>query len=222
LKLLEWAHAGSTRNLNQPVRPHAVILWNKKDRMTAEHLWLSRNATAEHIANENINLTPGYRKYTEYWNRNHKGQTINLQRLLDCYYSSVHVLLVPNLSSYDIIDEQRKQLDRIIRKCCAESYQVKERCRALLNSDDFRLLVSQALDHFSRELDKPFDFAKASLDLRPVPTSLKDNIVIFADLVAHRLGLQADTEKLFTNFTSLVASCILLDISRQRRKGPHE
>jgi len=85
--------------------------------------------------------------------------------------------------------------------------------------------VSQAINHFSHDLGEPFDLAKASLALRPVPNLLKDNIIISADIVARNLGLQKDTEKLLSKFTNLVASCILLDISKaaaQRSGNPLE
>ena len=84
--------------------------------------------------------------------------------------------------------------------------------------DQFQMYLSLAFDHFSETLEEPFDYVKASLQLRPPPETLADNVLEFTLLVAKE---RVDIEQVFvrSGLTDLVASCIMLDSARKRHFG---
>jgi len=142
----------------------------------------------------------------------------DMDELFRCYYSSVHVIRLPDKSRYQLLDQQRSELYAIIEQCCASSYKKKD-TRMLPDVDEFGLYLSLAFEHFSHTLSEPFDYVQASMKYQPPPISMADNLRVFVRLVDRHLGTPGDVEKLFTRITGVVASSLLLESLRKRHFG---
>ena len=219
-KLLDWAAANYTRSISNPDKPHAIIALNKSDSSTPDDQWSSVNATGILLssANAQINQNPTFAKYIRNW-RSSQIDINSMHDLLKCYYSTVHVIRLPNKSRYRLLDQQRNELHRLITECCATSYKMKSERHILPDVDELALYLSLAFDHFSNSLEEPFDFVQASLRYQPAPETFADCLFVFAKELAKSRGLNGQIELLFEQLTQLIASCLLLDSMRKQRIG---
>lgn len=147
------------------------------------------------------------------------GRTIRTTKdLLECYYSSITVVRIPEKGRYMLMDKQVKRLHTEILVRCSQSHYVKNKVRMLSISEDLQLYLQVAFDHFSQSLDIPFDFVKVALRVNPIPSDFSGNIVKFAVAIKDRHpGWKVI--KIFKRLSPMLASCIMLDIHRQRRPG---
>src|ERR1700753_3562654 len=86
----------------------------------------------------------------------------------------------PERGRPNLINEQLKKLYIEITETSEVSRASKHRVRMLLNSDDLQPYLQYAFDHFSRDLDRPFDFVQASFANNPIPPSFGGNILKLA------------------------------------------
>lgn len=219
-KLLHWADANYSRSINLPCKPHAIIALNKSLNTTPDEQWDSLRATKGLMdaMKPQLRRNKTFRKYVDKW-KNTGTPIPNMESLLRCYYSDVHVIRLPQKSRFDRLDKQRGELRRVIEECCQISLENKKEFKMLPNVDQFGIYLSLAFDHFSTTLDEPFDHVKASMRFQPPPDTLHDGLLAFSLLVAESLGINGNIEQLFNKLCPMVASCLMLDAVRKQRFG---
>jgi hypothetical protein len=218
--LLEWANANYPKATNLPSKPHAVIALNKSDHMTPDDQWSSINATANLLKSTTaqINKNSTFRRYADKW-KSYQSRVRDMEDLLKCYYSTVHVVRLPDKSRFQRMHDQREELYSVIINCCKDSHETKMERNMLPDVDEFGLYLSLAFDHFSESLDEPFDFVAASLKYQPVPDSMQDNMKRFVFAIGETQGMRGRISELFTMLTPMIASCLMLDSARKQRIG---
>ncbi|ETI24750.1 hypothetical protein G647_04120 [Cladophialophora carrionii CBS 160.54] len=223
-RLLEWADANYSRSINQPTKPHAIVALNKSNPKTPEDQWNTVNATAHLLttASAKIDENKTFVRYAKMRKKASLSRIDNMHDLLRCYYSTVHVVRIPEKSRYHKLDQQRRQLLQVIEDCCTIAFKDKQEREMLTDVDDFGLYLSLAFDHFSETLDKPFDFIEASLKRNPLSASFADNVLAFARRMAVHKNCEGQIVELFAYLTPFVASCILLESARKKRIGRPE
>lgn len=92
----------------------------------------------------------------------------------------------------------------------------------LLNSDELQPYLQYAFDHFSRDLERPFDFVQASFTNNPIPSNFGGNVLKMAINIMDVWKDKLDGPSIFKELSFMVASCIMLDSSRHRTLGPAE
>ncbi|KAE8449132.1 hypothetical protein EG329_008516 [Mollisiaceae sp. DMI_Dod_QoI] len=221
-KLLDWASASIEKSLNQPALPHVIIALNATDLKIDEKQWDVQEATRILMSDIEgaISRVPRFREYALLWRQ--AGRSIRTTKdLLECYYSSVTVVRIPTHGRYMLIDEQIRKLHSEIRKCCDASYWTKKRVRMLSNDEKLQVYLQSAFDHFSQNLDVPFDFVKEAVKNNPIPRDFGGNILKLAIAVRdhNRFVNPYDGPKIFTELSHMVASCLMLNSARQSLLG---
>jgi hypothetical protein len=89
--------------------------------------------------------------------------------------------------------------------------------RLLLSSDQLNPYLQFAFQHFSTNLDMPFDFVRASSAFNQIQSHFNPILCLIKDYRANSPHL--DVMDLFMNVAPLVASAILLDIVRRELRG---
>ncbi|KAK6220922.1 hypothetical protein LQW54_001842 [Pestalotiopsis sp. IQ-011] len=219
-KLLEWADQNHSSSINLPSKPHAVIALNKSNNSTADDQWNRATATEGFLnsMDKQLRNNPTFERYVKKWQDSGKDITL-MREMFECYYAGVHVMRLPDKSRYQKLHEQRNVLYNTIVERCESSFEKRKNCHMLADVDQFGLYLSLAFDHFSETLDEPFDYVQASRKHRPPPETMSENIFDFVELLAQKLGLEGEIERLFGDATDFVASCIMLDASRKQLLG---
>jgi hypothetical protein len=88
----------------------------------------------------------------------------------------------------------------------------------LSNAEELNVYLQCAFDHFSHDLDTPFNFMDAGFKISAVPLDLGGNIWKLA-VAIKKSGRFTDPRNIFKELSWFVASCISLDIVRQGLKG---
>ena len=218
MRLLDWAYASNDSVTNQSVLPHAVVVLNKTPASVNEADFDVRVCTDTiSAANDQIlELNPDISHHVKMWRQN--GRDIkNTKDLLHCYYSSFKVIRIPEKGRDMLINKQVEVLHHEIEICCRQSHASKVRARRDLNVDEFGECLQTGLDHFSSNLDQPFDFLEFSWNLNPIPPGFGGNILRLALIIKDRKDMSGD--KIFNHLSHMVASCIMLDCIRYRIKG---
>jgi hypothetical protein len=218
-KLLSWASASMEKSLNQPTLPHAVIALNATDMEVDPQEWEPDHATKALMSTVAgaIHRDSTYRGLADTWID--QGRRVNTMKdLLECYYSSVTVVRIPIKGRYMKIDEQIDKLHRVITQRCAESFRAKRRSRMLSNSEELNTYLQCAFDHFSGDLDTPFNFMDVAFKITPIPQDFGGNILKLA-VAIRNCGRFSDPRNIFKELGFMVASCVLLDCARHNLKG---
>ena len=181
-----------------------------------------KKATRKFLADveTSIDRVPAFQAELEFWRT--KGYSIRTTKdLLERYYSSITVVRIPAKGRYMLIDEQVAKLHTEIVVRCSQSHYMKKKVRMLSDSDDLQLYLQLAFDHFSQNLDDPFNFVKVALKINPIPSDFGGNILKLAVAIQdhHPSWIVAE---IFENLSLMVASCIMLDIHRHRRLGQYQ
>lgn len=208
------------KSLNQPTLPHAVIALNATDMEINEEEWDPEFATKALLSSvaEAAHRDPSYQRLLDVWAR--RGKVIHTMKdLLECYYSSVTVVRIPVKGRYMKIDDQVRKLRNLLQKRCVESSRTKLKSRMLSNSEELNMYLQCAFDHFSQDLDTPFNFMDVAFRINPIPSDFGGNILKLA--VAIKDSKYSDPRNIFRELSFMVASCILLDCSRHNLKGKH-
>ncbi|EXF82920.1 hypothetical protein CFIO01_01290 [Colletotrichum fioriniae PJ7] len=222
-KLLEWGSASIDKSLNQPALPHAVIVLNATDNVDDDE-WNIETATARLLDDISgaIFREPRFEEQARLWQN--IGRTINTTKdLLDCYYASITVIRVPSRGRYMLMDDQMGKLFELINKRCQASLLTKKRVRMLATADKLQVYLHAAYDHFSRDLDTPFDFVKEALKHNPIPQDFSGNILNLAISISNNSTQIAQqgggTQRIFEKMVPMISSCIMLDSVRQNILG---
>ena len=222
-KLIQWASASFEKSLGQPALPHVIIALNATDLSIDRSQWDVEEATRKFFSDVEACIEGSVRRNSvlsmqiDEWRR--KGRLVNTTKdLLECYYSSVTVVRIPTKGRYLLIDQQVGRLQTEIMIKCNESLYKKRRVRMLSNSDDLQLYLELAFDHFSQNLMAPFNFVEVGLKINPIPMHFGGNIQKLAITTKERHP-NFTVALVFSHLSLMVASCIMLDIHRNRRLG---
>jgi hypothetical protein len=167
-----------------------------------------------------IDRDPRVRKYAREWRlRGARIQTT--QDLLRCFYSSITVIRIPIKGRYMLLEDQVTKLRKEIVRCCNDSLEAKKQARMLANGQKLQIYLQSAFDHFSQDLDTPFDFVQEAIKINPLPRDFCGNIIKLAIAIRDYSNFRdrADVPRIFQELSHMVASCIVLDSIRQGLPG---
>ena len=88
----------------------------------------------------------------------------------------------------------------------------------LSNSEELNVYLQSAFDHFSQDLNTPFNFMDVAFRINPIPQDFGGNILKLAVAIMKSKRF-TDPRIIFEKLSFMVASCILLDCERQGLKG---
>lgn len=214
--------------VNQPVLPHVIIVLNATDANIDERLWDPERSTSELLEDYkySVDRVPTFREHLARLEILGK-KPRTTKELLEYYYSSVTVVRIPIKGRYMQIDGQVGKLQQVISDKCAFSYEQKRSVRMLLNTEKLPQYINAAYDHFSQDLDSPFDFLEEARRHAPLPQDFGGHILnliitmyhsgIFTPL--HRQGLIYRAETLLDAMSLPIASCIILAATRDKTQG---
>lgn len=218
-KLIGWASASFEKSVGQPALPHIVIALNATDLGIDAIQWDVEEATKKLLTDieSSINGIPALQDHVDAWRT--IGRVVNTTKdLLECYYSSVTVVRIPAKGRYMLMDQQVEKLHTEILVKCNQSHYKKRKVRMLSNSEDLQLYLQLAFDHFSQDLETPFNFVEVALKINPIPLDFSGNILKLAIFIRNRHASWKVVD-IFERLSLMVASCIMLDIHRHRRLG---
>ena len=221
-KFIAWASESFEKSLGQPALPHVIIVLNATDLAIDASQWDVTEVTWKFLSDveTSIERIPDLQAQLAYWRA--EARSIKTTKdLLECYYSSITVVRIPAKGRYMLMDEQVAKLHTEIVVKCSQAHYKKKKVHMLSNSEDLQLYLQLAFDHFSRNLDEPFNFVKDALKVNPIPSDFGGNILKLAVAIKdhHPLWKLA---KIFEHLSLMVASCIMLDIDRHRRLGKRQ
>ncbi|KAI0871339.1 hypothetical protein GGS24DRAFT_492309 [Hypoxylon argillaceum] len=222
-RLIKWGAASIDKSINQPVLPHAIIVLNATDTNVDEKEWDVSKATQMLLSDisDAIRREPVLQQYVQIWRQ--RGRHLNTTKeLLECYYASISVVRIPYKGSYMLMDEQAGKLSDLIKDRCAAAHAKKKQVRMLANTEKLQFYLQAAFDHFTRDLNTPFDFVKEMLRHSPASRNFEGNILGLALMIkenALRLEVRNDAEQIFRAIGPMIASCVMLDAVRQKLPG---
>ncbi|KAI1266454.1 hypothetical protein F5Y18DRAFT_416320 [Xylariaceae sp. FL1019] len=222
-KLIKWGAASIDKSINQPVLPHAIIVLNATDTNVDDKEWDVAKATQMLMSDihDAIRREPVLQQYAQVWSQ--RGRRLNSTKdLLECYYASISVVRIPYKGSYMLMDEQAAKLSDLIKDRSAASHAKKRQMRMLATTEKLQFYLQAAYDHFTRDLNTPFDFVKEMLRHSPISRNFEGNILNLALLIKNSSAYPAlyqDAEQIFRVIGPMVASCIMLDAVRQKLPG---
>ncbi len=218
-KLIAWASESYEKSIGQPALPHIIVVLNATDLAIDANQWDVTEATHKFLTDveTSIERIPALQAQLAYWRL--AARSIKTTKdLLECFYSSITIVRIPAKGRYMIMEEQvAKFYSQIVDKC-SQSHYAKRKAHMLSNSDDLQLYLQLAFDHFSQNLDDPFDFVKVALKINPIPSDFSGNILRLAVAIKDHYPMRKVAD-IFERLSPIVASCIILDIHRHRRLG---
>lgn len=235
-QLVNWAARSLDKSVNQPSFPHIVIVLNATDVNINERLWDPEQATQELLDDYkySVHNVPALQEHLA--SLKFQGKEVHTTKeLLECYYSSVTVVRIPTKGRDMQIDEQLRKLQYAINKGCYRSYAHKKQIRMLLNSERLPQYVNAAYDHFSQNLDTPFDFVEEARRHAPLPQDFEGHILNFIRTVhstSFKYGVGRTTavyhdsaygiNTLLKQLSKPIASCVILAAMRDDTQGKFE
>lgn len=222
-KLLKWGAASIDKSLNQPVLPHAVIVLNATEPNIDEKEWDVEVATQMLMSDIQgaVLREPVVQDYVQQWRKQGK-HVSTTKELLECYYASVSVIRVPYKGSYMLMNEQAGKLADLIRDRAQLSHLRKKRVRMLATPEKLQFFLHAAFDHFTKDLDTPFDFIKETLRHSPVSRNFEGNILNLALAIRDRTSndkIKNNAKQILRAMVPIIASCVMFDTVRQNLLG---
>ncbi|QIW99361.1 hypothetical protein AMS68_004879 [Peltaster fructicola] len=216
--LLSWANAAIQTSSNQPVLPHAIIVFNAMDHNTPEERWDPDTATSRVLESmADCVSNPTFKRYTAFWESRDK-RIHDFKHLLESFYGSIKVVYVPTGDRPNLLKVQLQRLHDLIHHASNTALEKKAVLRMLSDSEEFDSFLVRAFDHFACNFEKPFDFVQASFARSPVPNNFAGNIMKLACQVMDRWPRKGG-HNIFDELSYLIASCIMLDVTRNKIKG---
>lgn len=197
--------------------PHVIVALNAADFNVSDEEWDENNATANllNAVRNSWYRRPSISDLAETWRR--RGRIIRtISDLIHCYYSSFTVVRIPVEGRYNLLKDQLDKLSANITNCCEASFRGKRRARMLLNSDELGMFLQSAFDHFSQDLENPFNFIEVSLRNNPIPKDFGGNVLQLA-IAVQQADRNTYGEWIFGRLSYVVASSVLLDCVRNRK-----
>jgi hypothetical protein len=221
-KLLHWGATSVDKSLNQPVLPRAIIVFNATENVDDKE-WDVGTATSMLMDDIKgaIHREPAMAEYVEEWRERGKRIT-STEQLLACYYASVSVIRIPSGGSYMRMDDQAGKLFDLIKTRCSEALLQKKQVRMLANAEMPQFYLQASYDHFTHNLEAPFDFVKEALRQSPVPRNFEGNILNLAVSIkdlARNKALRENAKLIFLTLGPMIASFVMFDAVRQNLLG---
>ena len=222
-KLVSWAAAALETSSNQPVLPHAIIVLNETNPAEVDaNAWNMEHSTESLLRQfaSNIHSNKIFSTYAKFW-RDRNRDIDSAQDLLLSYYESIRIVRTPSAHDPDRMALQIDTLAKTIKAACKSSREDKEKLRMLVDADQLDPYLQYAFDQYAASLDKPFDFIQASYRDSPIPHDFAGRIL---KLVINMMSLRphATAPQLFTDLSSMVASCMMLETVRSEIPGTAE
>lgn len=218
-RLIEWASAALEKSTNQPVLPHVIIVLNASENAIDAAQWDADFATSWLLRSVGEALTkPSLKEYARLRTGSNR-EIRTAEDLLLSYYCSVRVVRIPTKGRPQLINGQVGKLYQEIVQGCNQSRASKRKVRMLLGADELQPYLQDAFDHFSSNLEIPFDFVKASFLHNPIPADFGGNILTLAIRLMQVFENRLDAVGIFKELSPMVASCIMLDSARHKTKG---
>ena len=159
-----------------------------------------------------------FTEFADFWRKRNRAIE-SVWDLVLSYYSSIRVVRIPTNGRPKLINEQILKLYKEIKADCDSSRRGRRSLRMLLDADDLQHYLQYAFDHFADDLERPFDFVKASFANSPIPLDFGGNILKLAINVMEVWPNKLDGPLIFMELSYIVASCIMLDIARHKNRG---
>ena len=195
-----------------------MIIINAVDNGTHEQ-WLDP-VTATHTLlddiKDSVEKNPAFYRWTLDW-RDKNRQIDSTKDLLLAYYTDIKIVFVPDKGHPKLVYKQYRKIYKEIEAAALRSAKRRRSARLLLSSDQFNPYLKFAFDHFSRTLDVPFDFVRASSAINQLQPQFNPILCLIKDYRA--AWPNNDVFHLFNNVSPLVASSIMLDVARRQLKG---
>ncbi|KAK6342107.1 hypothetical protein TWF730_001585 [Orbilia blumenaviensis] len=219
-RLLLWAEAALEKASNQPILPYAIIVMNSLPNDTAEPFWNTDIATKSVLGEVNSGFlqNPKFKRFISRWN-SLGAKVRNVEDLLKCHYDHVRIVRIPRKGRSNLIKDQVSLLYEEIKKGVQHAHKMKRRRRMLVNAVTLQTHLQSAYDHFADSLDTPFDFVKSTFAHSPIPSDFGGNILKLI-LEVKRCNIdKQDGKWILQQVAPMVASCILLDATREKIVG---
>jgi hypothetical protein len=198
--------------------PFAIIVINAVDNRSDEK-WLDVVTATHNLLDDlkdSVESNPAFYKWASYWRENNR-QIDTTKDLLLAYYTNVKIIFVPDKGHPKLVYRQYLKLYNEIQDAVMRSQRRRRDARLLLSSDQLNPYLQFAFEHFSKNLELPFDFVKASSAFNQIQSHFNPILCLIKDYRASSPHL--DVMDLFINVAPLVASAILLDIVRRELRG---
>jgi hypothetical protein len=221
VRLLKWGQVSLETSVNQATLPHAIIAVNMSDIGVSE-AWDVCYSTTQLLDAARYSLVkePYLKDLSRHWRD--RGRAIDsVSDLIHCYYSSFNVIRIPAEGRPNLLLSQMDKLRAQIISCCNESYRTKWRARMLSNSDELEIFMHAAFDHFSTDLETPFNFIEVSLKSNPIPKNIGGNILQLA-IAMQKENPKMNSARIFVALSNVAASCVLLECVRYRKGLPQD
>ncbi|KAF4461479.1 hypothetical protein FALBO_11730 [Fusarium albosuccineum] len=223
VQLVNWAAMSIDKSINQPTRPHIIIVVNATDASIEERQWDPDTATCGLLDDYQHSVYQVSALRDTLARLSMLGKAITTTKeLLEYYYSSVTVVRIPAKGRYMKIDEQIGTLHNLIGTKCAMSHAQKKKIRMLLNAQMLPQYVDAAYDHFSRRLDEPFDFVEEARRHAPLPQDFSGHILnLILSMYNNYDHRRSRVKDLLMKPSRPIASCIMLDATRDNTQGTY-
>jgi hypothetical protein len=201
------------KSVGQPILPHAIIAVNVTNIQVDPKEWDVDHATEQLLESvkNSLESVPKFHSLVLEWRS--RGRRINtVLDLIRCYYSSFRVVRIPDKGRYGLMDKQVTKLHTEIVQHCKYSYDTKRSARMLSSAEELDVYVQAGFDHFSKGLDKPFNFVEVAIRNNPIPDDFGGHIVQLAILMRPNFPENAQgAQALFNKLSGMVASCVFLN-----------
>ncbi|KAK6522294.1 hypothetical protein TWF281_002858 [Arthrobotrys megalospora] len=229
-KLLKWATAALETSSNQPVLPYAIIAMNSlpNDAGVVDPFWSTDRATEDILgkedgstlgeASDGFYQNPKFQPFIKCW-RDRGVRVRSVRGLLNLYYSGVRVVRIPQKGRSSLIQTQISGLYKEIKIGIQQSHEMKRERRMLMNTAMLQRHLQSAYDHFSNNLEAPFDFVRSTFEHSPIPSDFGGNILKLILSIRKQSSVQGNGYSSLRMVAPMIASCIMLDAVRQQIAG---
>ena len=217
-RLIQWAATAIEKSSNQPMLPFAIIVINAVDNRIPEKFLDPVYATQKIFDDlrDTIRKNPAFIRRASSWRENNR-HIDTTRDLLLAYYTDVKIVYVPEKSRPALVWKQYKILYDEIQSAVRRSQSRRQSARLLLSSDQFNPYLQFAFEHFSKTLDVPFDFVRASSTFNETQTEVNHVLCLIKDYRAH--FPKCESLGIFIDVAPLVASSVMLDVVRKELRG---
>jgi hypothetical protein len=200
--------------------PFAMIIINAVDNRTDEQLLDPVTATHKLLDDlkDSVDKNPAFYRWALDWRDKNK-QIDSTKDLLLAYYTDVKICFVPDKGHPKLVYKQYRRVSEEIQEAVRRSEKRRRNSRLLLSSDQFNPYLQFAFEHFSRTLEVPFDFVRASSAFNQNQPQFNPILCLIKDYRIVRPN--SDVLDLFINVAPLLASAIMLDVMRRQLKGSY-
>ncbi|KAH8695985.1 hypothetical protein BGW36DRAFT_380024 [Talaromyces proteolyticus] len=218
LEVIKWAKVSESVAVNHPFLPHLIIVINAASDTS---VWDPEEARRKIIQEQSGILKENQTAmlYAEQYEQ--IGNSIfTIEDLLHCFYVNVEFIYIPQAESgvnEALFLTQAQKLHEMVERATRGSQSLKANSKILLASEDQVQLFHLAFNHYTRFLDKPFDFLETLFTVRPLPHNFSNNVVRLLKSFRSNIQSQDSTEVYMEKLVPVLATIIALDVARSYR-----